>query len=176
MNGTDGSLKCTFQLDKDKTVGYFKMPVPDFAGVMWGYMFDDIATNYVLVEDNYVVFASSERAIQSFAKDYMRRLSVRDQEWYKKLRVKLSAKFNWMYLSEMTSMLPYYENITKGVLHALLERNKENMEVFSSLALQWVCEGSMFYHTLFLSTEEVEQKQAQVMSRSTKSYSDPKGE
>ncbi|MEY8590376.1 WD40 repeat domain-containing protein [Butyricimonas hominis] len=159
----DGSLKCTFQLDKDKTVGYFKMPVSDFAGVMWGYMFDDIATNYVLVEDNYVVFASSERAIQSFAKDYMRRLSVRDQEWYKKLRGKLSAKFNWMYLSEMTSMLPYYENITKGALHALLERNKENMEVFSSLALQWVCEGSMFYHTLFLSTEEVEQKQAQVM-------------
>ncbi len=37
------------------------------------------------------------------------------------------------------------------------------MEVFSSLGLQWVCEGDMLYHTLFLSTEEVEQKQAQIM-------------
>ena len=154
---------CTFPLDKDKTIAYYKMPVPDFAGVLWGYMFDDIATNYVMVEDNYVVFASSEQGIQAFAKDYMRRLSVRDQEWYKKLRSKLSAKFNWMYLSEMPSMLPYYENITRGILHDLLERNKANMEVFSSFALQWVCEGSMLYHTLFLSTEEVEQKQAQVM-------------
>ncbi len=32
------------------------MPVPDFAGVMWGYVLGGIATNYVLVEDNYVVF------------------------------------------------------------------------------------------------------------------------
>lgn len=38
-------------------------------------------------------------------------------------------------------MLPYYEQVTKGTLRELLERNKEGMEVFSSLGLQWVCEG-----------------------------------
>lgn len=160
---SETSLYRSFALDKDKKVSYFKMPVPDFAGVMWGYVLGGIATNYVLVEDNYVVFSSSERGLQVFASDYMRRLSVRDQEWYQKLRTKLSSKFNWMYLSEMVAMLPYYEQVTKGVLHELLERNKEGMEVFSSLGLQWVCEGDMLYHTLFLSTEEVEQKQAQIM-------------
>ena len=159
----EASLYRTFSLDKDKTIRYFKMPVPDFVEVMWGYVLGGIANNYVLVEDNYVVFASSERAIQTYASDYMRRLSVRDQEWYQKLRTKLSSKFNWMYLSEIPSMLPYYENVTKGELRGLLERNKEGMETFSSLGLQWVCEGDMLYHTLFLSTEEVEQKQAQVM-------------
>ena len=160
---SETSLYRSFALDKDKKVSYFKMPVPDFAGVMWGYVLGGIATNYVLVEDNYVVFSSSERGLQVFASDYMRRLSVRDQEWYQKLRTKLSSKFNWMYLSEMVAMLPYYEQVTKGVLRELLERNKEGMEVFSSLGLQWVCEGDMLYHTLFLSTEEVEQKQAQIM-------------
>ena len=160
---SETSLYRSFALDKDKKVSYFKMPVPDFAGVMWGYVLGGIATNYVLVEDNYVVFSSSERGLQVFASDYMRRLSVRDQEWYQKLRTKLSSKFNWMYLSEMVAMLPYYELVTKGVLRELLERNKEGMEVFSSLGLQWVCEGDMLYHTLFLSTEEVEQKQAQIM-------------
>ena len=160
---SETSLYRSFALDKDKKVSYFKMPVPDFAGVMWGYVLGGIATNYVLVEDNYVVFASSEKGLQSFASDYMRRLSVRDQEWYQKLRTKLSSKFNWMYLSEMVAMLPYYEQVTKGTLRELLERNKEGMEVFSSLGLQWVCEGDMLYHTLFLSTEEVEQKQAQIM-------------
>ena len=160
---SETSLYRSFALDKDKKVSYFKMPVPDFAGVMWGYVLGGIATNYVLVEDNYVVFASSEKGLQSFASDYMRRLSVRDQEWYQKLRTKLSSKFNWMYLSEMVSMLPYYEQVTKGALREVLERNKEGMEVFSSLGLQWVCEGDMLYHTLFLSTEEVEQKQAQIM-------------
>ena len=159
----EASLYRSFALDKDKKVSYFKMPVPDFAGVMWGYVLGGIATNYVLVEDNYVVFASSEKGLQSFASDYMRRLSVRDQEWYQKLRTKLSSKFNWMYLSEMVSMLPYYEQVTKGALRELLVRNKEGMEVFSSLGLQWGSEGNMLYHTLFLSTEEVEQKQAQVM-------------
>ena len=157
------SLYRSFALDKDKKVSYFKMPVPDFAGVMWGYVLGGIATNYVLVEDNYVVFASSEKGLQAFASDYMRRLSVRDQEWYQKLRTKLSSKSNWMYLSEIVAMLPYYEQVTKGALRELLERNKEGMEVFSSLGLQWVCEGDMLYHTLFLSTEEVEQKQAQIM-------------
>ena len=160
---SETSLYRSFALDKDKKVSYFKMPVPDFAGVMWGYVLGGIATNYVLVEDNYVVFASSEKGLQSFASDYMRRLSVRDQEWYQKLRTKLSSKFNWMYLSEMVSMLPYYEQVTKGALRELLERNKEGMEAFSSLGLQWGCEGDMLYHTLFLSTEEVEQKQAQIM-------------
>ena len=160
---SETSLYRSFALDKDKKVSYFKMPVPDFAGVMWGYVLGGIATNYVLVEDNYVVFSSSERGLQVFASDYMRRLSVRDQEWYQKLRTKLSSKFNWMYLSEMVAMLPYYEQVTKGALRELLERNKEGMEVFSSFGLQWVCEGDMLYHTLFLSTEEVEQKQAQIM-------------
>lgn len=160
---SETSLYRSFALDKDKKVSYFKMPVPDFAGVMWGYVLGGIATNYVLVEDNYVVFSSSERGLQVFASDYMRRLSVRDQEWYQKLRTKLSSKSNWMYLSEIIAMLPYYEQVTKGALRELLERNKEGMEVFSSLGLQWVCEGDMLYHTLFLSTEEVEQKQAQIM-------------
>ena len=160
---SETSLYRSFALDKDKKVSYFKMPVPDFAGVMWGYVLGGIATNYVLVEDNYVVFSSSERGLQVFASDYMRRLSVRDQEWYQKLRTKLSSKFNWMYLSEMVAMLPYYEQVTKGALRELLERNKEGMEVFSSFGLQWVCEGDMLYHTLFLSTEEVEPKQAQIM-------------
>ena len=160
---SETSLYRSFALDKDKKVSYFKMPVPDFAGVMWGYVLGGIETNYVLVEDNYVVFSSSERGLQVFASDYMRRLSVRDQEWYQKLRTKLSSKFNWMYLSEMVSMLPYYEQVTKGALRELLERNKEGMEVFSSFGLQWVCEGDMLYHTLFLSTEEVEPKQAQIM-------------
>ncbi len=160
---SETSLYRSFALDKDKKVSYFKMPVPDFAGVMWGYVLGRIETNYVLVEDNYVVFSSSERGLQVFASDYMRRLSVRDQEWYQKLRTKLSSKFNWMYLSEMVAMLPYYEQVTKGALRELLERNKEGMEVFSSFGLQWVCEGDMLYHTLFLSTEEVEPKQAQIM-------------
>ena len=160
---SETSLYRSFALDKDKKVSYFKMPVPDFAGVMWGYVLGGIETNYVLVEDNYVVFSSSERGFQVFASDYMRRLSVRDQEWYQKLRTKLSSKFNWMYLSEMVAMLPYYEQVTKGDLRELLERNKEGMEVFSSFGLQWVCEGDMLYHTLFLSTEEVEPKQAQIM-------------
>ena len=160
---SETSLYRSFALDRDKKVSYFKMPVPDFAGVMWGYVLGGIATNYVLVEDNYVVFSSSERGLQVFASDYMRRLSVRDQEWYQKLRTKLSSKSNWMYLSEIVAMLPYYEQVTKGALRELLERNKEGMEVFSSLGLQWVCEGDMLYHTLFLSTEEVEQKQAQIM-------------
>ena len=160
---SETSLYRSFALDKDKKVSYFKMPVPDFAGVMWGYVLGGIETNYVLVADNYVVFSSSERGFQVFASDYMRRLSVRDQEWYQKLRTKLSSKFNWMYLSEMVAMLPYYEQVTKGDLRELLERNKEGMEVFSSFGLQWVCEGDMLYHTLFLSTEEVEPKQAQIM-------------
>lgn len=43
------SLYRSFALDKDKKVSYFKMPVPDFAGVMWGYVLGGIATNYVLV-------------------------------------------------------------------------------------------------------------------------------
>ena len=40
---SETSLYRSFALDKDKKVSYFKMPVPDFAGVMWGYVLGGIA-------------------------------------------------------------------------------------------------------------------------------------
>lgn len=153
----------TYRLDDAKEITYHEFPVTDFVRVMWGDIFDGMSTAYVLVEDNNVVFASSREAMHTFIRDYSRRLSVKDQEWYQKIRDKFSRDGNWMYVAEIPSMLPFLENISVGTWKTYLKGNKEKIAEFPAWGLQWANEGNMLYNILFLSTESVTQEQAQLV-------------
>ena len=157
------SLEKVYRVDDTEEMKYYTFPTSDFVPVMWGEIFGGIANNYVFVKDNYVVFASSTEAVHQFVRDYVRHQSVREQEWYQEIRDKLSREGNWMYLSKVPSMLPFYRSISKGKWQKYLTRNGEKMSSFSSLGWQWANEGDMLYNILFLNTEEVEQQQKQVM-------------
>ena len=156
-------FKGSFRLDNSKDVIYYHFPATDFVSVMWGDIFDGMAANYVLVEDNNVVFASSREAMRSFARDRARRLSLRDQEWFQKIREKLSRDGNWMYLSNIPSALSFYEDASVGVWKSYLKENREKLAEFPALGLQWSNEGDMLYSILFLSTDEVARKEAQLI-------------
>ena len=158
-----GSLEKSYRLDNAKTVRYYAFPTSDFVSVMWGEILGGMASNYVFVEDNYAVFASSAEAVHQFARDYVRRQSVREQEWYRETREKLSREGNWTYLSQVPQMLPFYRDRSKGKWKSYLQENGEKMATFSSLGLQWANEGEMLYNILFLNTKEVEEQQKQVM-------------
>lgn len=163
VNIHETSLERTTALDQEKKVTYYKMPVTDLAGVLWGYVWDGVPSHYAMIQDNYLVLASSESVIRRFAENYMRRLNVQDMDWYKKTRVKMSAKYNWMYLAETGSMYPLYQDMANNGLKDFFTRNKERLDVFSSIGLQWISEEEMLYQSVFLNTEKVEQPQAQVV-------------
>lgn len=145
----------TFSIDREKSFDYFAFPAEDWMTIVCGEMFGGIRNRYVLIEDNYLVMASSENAARVFIRDYVHGSFIRDAEWYQNLRTRLSGKYNLAWFSQTEPMIPYYQYITEGYGREYVSKNKENLTVFPTLALQWSNESNMLYSTLFLSTDKV---------------------
>lgn len=145
-----------YHIDREKSFDYYAFPVDDLAAVYWGYLFGGIQNRFVLVEDNYLVFASSESAMKDFIGDYVHSSFVRDAEWYQKLRTRLSGKYNLSWFAEVGKMLPFYQDVATGDWKQYIMANTERLSVFSTLAAQWSNEGNMLYSTIFLNTDKIQ--------------------
>lgn len=127
----------------------------DWAAVYWGYIFEGIPAKYLLVVDNYLVLGSSQKVMGDFIKEYIHGNFIKNTDWFKKAKTKLSAKSNLAYFANVRKMLPYYTYVTKRRLEKnIWLTHEEELAVFSTLAVQWSNEGEMLYSNLFLSTEE----------------------
>lgn len=145
-----------FQLDREKSFDYYAFPAEDMAAVYWGNLFSTIRNRYVFVEDNYLVFASSENAVKGFIRDYVHSSFVRDVEWYQKLRSRLSGKYNLSWFAEVEALLPFFEYTATGSWQQYVKEHADRLTVFSTLAAQWSNEGDMLYNTIFLNTEKIQ--------------------
>lgn len=145
-----------YRVDKEKSFGYYRFPAEDLPAVYWGYIFEGIKGRYALVEDNYLIFASSENAMKNFVRDYVHGSFIRDAEWYRNLKGKLSGKYNLSYFAKTADLWPQYENLTVGKARQFVTERMEQSPVFPSWALQWSNEGEMLYSTLFLNPAAVQ--------------------
>ena len=154
VNVHPDSYKRSFSVDRDKSFTYYRFPAEDMAALFWGYVFDGIPGRYVMVVDNYMVLASSENAVRLFIQDYVRRNFIKDADWYRTLRSRLSAKYNMAYFAEMSSALPYYKHVTRNELNGYLNDVAGDSSFFSAVGAQWSNESDMLYSTILLSTEK----------------------
>lgn len=151
-----GNYVRTYSMDKEKAFTYYQFPVEDWARVYWGPVFEGIKNRYLLVEDNYLILASSEKVLKSFIQDYVHGSFIRDMDWYMQLKTKLSAKYNLSWFVRTADVLPYYQRDLTGRWQAYVKANLEKLSLFSSFALQWSNEGNMLYNTLFLNTSAIQ--------------------
>lgn len=145
-----------YRMDREKMFTYYRFPVEDIAAIYWGYLFEGIRSRYILIEDNYLVLASSENAVRNFLQDYVHGSFIRDTEWYRHLRTKLSGKYNLSYFAKTADVLPMYSQFTVGEGQKFMKEHREALSVFPTFALQWSNEGGMLYNTLFLSTSTIQ--------------------
>lgn len=151
-----GDYVRTFQIDREKSFDYYAFPAEDMTAVYWGYLFNGIPNRYVFIEDNYLIFASSESAVKGFIRDYVHSSFVRDAEWYQNARTRLSGKYNLAWFAEVGAALPWVKAISQGNWLQYVKAHEDRLSVFSTLASQWSNEGDMLYNTIFLSTDKVE--------------------
>lgn len=149
------SFRKIYRTDKDRAYTYYKFPVNDMAALFWGYLFGGVENNFALIEDNYLILASSEKAMADFLKDYVHHTSVKDTEWYKYIKERLSAKYNLAYFAETALALPSYKRFAKGDLKKCLSE-EEKLASFSTLALQWSEEGGLLYNTIVVGMKELD--------------------
>jgi len=145
----------TYRIDSEKSFTYYRFPAEDWAEVYWGGIFEGIKNRYVLVEDNYLVLASSEKALKSFLQDYVHGRFVRDAAWYRDLKTQLSGKYNLAYLARTAEVLPAYRRLLTARGGKECPEQGGKLSVFPAFALQWSNEEGMFYTSLFLSTSEI---------------------
>ncbi|MDR1757289.1 MAG: WD40 repeat domain-containing protein [Culturomica sp.] len=153
-NSHPGSYRKQHRVDRDKSFTYYKSPAEDLAAVYWGYLLEGTRTRFLAVENNYLILASSERALGSFFNDYVHRNSLKDVDWYKRIKSKLSAKYNLAYFADMGQMEPYFRSVAGPLGEASFPAAPEQAPAFPSVALQWSNEGSILYTTFFLSSEQ----------------------
>lgn len=146
----------TFRMDREKSFDYYAFPAEDMTAAYWGDLFNGIPNRYVFVEDNYLVFASSENAVKGFIRDYVHSSFVRDAEWYQNSRTRLSGKYNLAWFAEVGTVLPWVKTISLGDWLQYIQAHEDRLSVFSTLASQWSNEGDMLYNTIFLSTDKIE--------------------
>lgn len=142
----------TYSIDKEKAFTYYHFPAEDWARICWGPVLEGIKNRYLLLEDNYLVLASSEKALKSFVQDYVHGSFIRDMDWYMQLKTKLSSKYNLSWFARTAEVLPYFQRDLTGEWQEYVKTNREKLSFFSSFALQWSNEGSMLYNTFFLNT------------------------
>lgn len=147
----------TYSIDREKSFTYYCFPAEDMAATYWGYLFEGIKNRYVLVEDNYWIFASSENAVKTFIKDYVHGNFIRDAEWYQHLKTKLAGKYNMAYFARTAGVLPEWTDWATGSLKKILSDSGDKFSAFPSLAMQWSNEGDMLYNTLYLSSAGIQE-------------------
>ncbi|MEG2339313.1 MAG: WD40 repeat domain-containing protein [Odoribacter sp.] len=155
LNGQDvKDYQRRYSIDREKAFSYYRFPAEDLAAVYWGYLFEGIQNRYVMVEDNYLIFASSEEGVKNFIKAYVHSDFIKDAEWYRNLRRKLSGKCNLSYFAKTADVLPFYKSLLVENKRDSLGSWVKGFSVFPTFALQWSNEGKLLYHTFLLSTEE----------------------
>lgn len=145
-------------VDREKSFDYYHIPVTDLPMIFWGEMFDGIEGQYVLVENNHLVFATSVKAVSCFIEDYVHGNSLHQADWYKSLRSKLPDKYNFAYFAQIQEALPMYKDWMKGAAKDFFNRNLENLSAFPALAMQWSNEGELLYNTTWLSSRPIQKK------------------
>lgn len=150
------SYRYTCKPDKDQAFSFYRLPVEDLAALYWGPVFENVKTRYALVVENYLILASSEKVVADFLKTHIHHNYIKDADWFKQIKGKMSAKYNLAYFAEMTRTLPYYKHVASGGLKKYIASSEESLSAFSTLAMQWSNEGHMLYTTFFLSTDEVQ--------------------
>lgn len=148
-----------YRVDSDKAFGYYEFPAVDFVSVYWGEILGGLANNYVFVEDNYLVFASSEKVLREYMQDYIHGSFVRDAEWFRRLKTKLSSKYNLAYFARTADAMPLYRSWSKEGGQADAAGKPSARPAFPSWALQWSAEGNMLYNTVFLSVEKLQDEE-----------------
>ena len=143
-----------YAVDREQSFTYYTCPEEDMPAVFWGYLFEGIPAKYVLIQDNYLIFGSSEKVIGDFIRSYVHRNFIRDTDWFNKIKIKLSAKYNLAYFANAEMMMPYYKAVVKKDWKQYMQSREEALSVFTALAMQWSNEGGILYNTSFLSTEK----------------------
>ncbi len=138
-----------------KIISYRNHPInylnlPKLLPQLLGWQFSKITKNYFTSIDDYIVFANSSEALQSFINDFENNKTLVNDKNYKLFSENISSQANvYLYSSIARSTNIYSLFVTEG-LEKDIENKLDLFHKFEAMGIQYTATNKLFYSSAYL--------------------------
>ena len=147
-------IKSEYRVDREKSFIYYSFPIADFVSTSFGELFTKIDCAYALVLDNYLIFASSKKMVETIVKSHVHNDILADELWYTTLNSSLAKESSFWLYSKLSNRNAYLRSMLKNTISYSAEDVITGD--YQALGVQLSREGELLYFTSYLNKSKIE--------------------
>ncbi|PWD99475.1 DUF3352 domain-containing protein [Marinilabilia rubra] len=147
--GVNRSPITNYRVDESTSFPIYRGFDSQLATLVWGSIFPDVPTQYFSFYRNYLVFADSQKSLQSFLYDNVLNKTLDSHAYYSSFRENFSYEENFFLFAEIPHLFPYIENeLNPAIFHPTGEQKKVLFNFYAT-GLQISNSSGLNYTTLY---------------------------
>ena len=133
---------------RNRIINYLNLPrlLPQ----LFGWQFNKITKNYYTAIEDYIVFANSSEALQSFINDFENNKTLANDKNYKLFSENVSAEANIYLYSSIARSTNIYSAFVTNELVKDIENKLELFHKFEAVGMQITASNKLFYSNVYL--------------------------
>lgn len=149
LYGVDQSPIVSYRVDESTFFPIYKGFDSPIVQLVWGSIFPDVPTQYFSFYRNYLVFADSQKSLQSFLYDNVLNKTLDSHAYYSSFRENFSYEENFFLFAEIPHLFPFLENeLNPAIFHPTVEQNKVLFNFYAA-GLQISNSSGLNYTTIY---------------------------
>jgi len=130
----------------------YEYKIPGVIPVLFGKLFDAVKGNYYTIVNDYVIFANSSKALDSFLKDFADAKKLSDNNNYLSFAKNIATESNiYLYCNIRKSQHIFTNYAGKGIAD-YMSHHFDNFKNFGAFACQLRAEKKLFYSNICIKT------------------------
>ncbi len=144
------SMFTAVKAGENKTFRVYRFPYPSLPGIWLGESFGFAKAAYAAFYDDYLVFASSEKAMQEYLSDMELNYTLEEDRAYTSFNRATENKANISTFTNISRILPLSDRLFNADFNVAVEANSESLRKFYGLSWQLVCDRDVYFNTINL--------------------------
>jgi len=144
------SLYFSVTAGENKTFKVYRFPYPSLPGVWLGESFRFAKARFATFYDDYLVFASSEKAMREYLSDMELNYTLEADRAYSTFKRTTENKTNITAFANISRILPISKRLFNSEMNKTIAANGETLRKFYGLSWQLVCERDIYFNTINL--------------------------
>lgn len=154
-------ITSTFSVDNQTIYKIYSLPVSTIPSVLWGALFAKVKASYVTIIKDYLIFGSSQQALQRYISAYELQKTLANEVEFKKIQNNILSTYTMYAYSNVAKSSKIYADLLDDEAAAQLQNHSELLKKCNTLIVQISADHEMFYNNIFLnfSVEQDEKPQ-----------------
>lgn len=148
------SQKITSGVKEVKSSVIYEFGLKDIFPVLFGSIFKNFESNYILVWDDYLVFASERKGLKKYLSLLEKEQTLSSTDVYRTFFRSVSAESNIFIYLNFKKSLDLIKNASDVSVSDYIENNRNLFSGFDAVGFQFKTNGSLFYFNGCFSTFE----------------------